>query len=151
MHLRYETGIAGLIQFISLTLLGIPNALVSIIPTCSNDHTDCVSNLIVSLIFLLLTAAWFGFVWLIAYAAQERRSKRFAWLLIACEGATAVIALFNSRHDSNYLTKATSIIDLILALWIIILAFRLARAKGGRIVKSSRSRKRRHQPPSSPE
>lgn len=144
MKLTYQTGVAALIQFITLTLLGIPNTIVSIISTCHGDGTDCVSNSIVSLIFFLLTAVWFGIVWMVAYLAQERRSKRLAWLLIVAElGTLLVAAHFNLPHDTNFLTKATSILDILLSLWIIVLAFRLSRAKGGRIVSSGRARKRR--------
>lgn len=151
MKLTYQTAIATLIQFVTLTLLGIPNALVSIISTCHSDNSNCVSNMLVSLIFFLLTAAWFGFVWLLGYAAQERRSKRLAWLLIGAEALTAAVALFNTRHDTNFLTIITSLLDLLLAIWIMVLAFRLIRAKGGRVVVSQRQRQRRSKHLNTPE
>lgn len=145
MKLRYETAIATLVQFITLTLLGIPNALVSIISTCRSHGSDCVSNLLVSLIFFLLTAAWFGFVWVLGYAAQERRSKRLARLLIAAEGLIILVALFNAKHHTNWLGLVTSLVDVFLAVWIIILAYRLSKANGGRIVsRTPRARQRRH-------
>ncbi|HVA10961.1 MAG TPA: hypothetical protein VNG32_02220 [Candidatus Dormibacteraeota bacterium] len=142
MRLTYQTGIATFIQFITLSLLGIANGANSVVTTCRHDSTNCVSNLIVSLIFFLLTAAWFGVVWVLGYTAQERRSRRLAQLLIAAEGFIALIALFNAKHHTDLLSLATSLLDLCLAVWIIILAFRLMRAGGARVVARPRVRKR---------
>lgn len=143
MKLKYETAIATLVQFITLTLLGIPNALVSIVTTCHRDGSNCVSNTITSLLFFLLTAVWFGALWVLGYSAQERRSRLLAWLLIGAELVVIMVAFgINFRHDSNFLSLGTSILDILLALWTILLAFRLSRSKGGRIVKSTRNRQR---------
>ncbi|HVI60769.1 MAG TPA: hypothetical protein VM535_01290, partial [Candidatus Saccharimonadales bacterium] len=110
--------------------------------------TDCISNLIVSLIFFILTTAWFGFIWILGYSAQERRSRRLAQVLIAAESLIALIAFFNARHHTDWLSLSTSVIDLVLAVWVIALAFRLMRAGGGRVVArqrgaSGRARRRR--------
>jgi hypothetical protein len=151
MHLKYQTAVATLVQFILLSLLGIANGLNSIVTTCHSSGSDCVSNTIVSLIFFILTAAWFGAIWIVGYAAQERRSKRLAQLLICGEGLVALVAYFNARHHTDALGLITSIVDLILALWIITLAFRLMRSSGGRIVTKQRGagrpRKRHRKPP----
>jgi drug/metabolite transporter (DMT)-like permease len=143
VKLTYQTAVATLIQFITLSFLGIANALNSIVTTCRHDGHDCVSNLIVSIIFFILTALWFGAVWILGTLAQERRSKRLALLLIGAEGIIAMIAYFNARHHTDAIGLATSLIDLALALWIIILAFRLVRAKGERITSGQRRRRRR--------
>lgn len=152
MRLRYQTGIAALIQFIILSLLGIANGLNSIITTCHKDSSDCISNLIVSIIFFILTATWFAALWVLAYAAQERRSRRLSQILICAEGLVALIAFFNARHHTDWLSLLTSLLDLALALWIILLAFRLMRAKGGRVVtrQRPRSRNRNRRPPTLP-
>ena len=142
MKLTYQTAVATLIQFITLSFLGIANALDSIITTCIHQKSECVSNLIVSIIFFILTAAWFGLVWLLGYAAQERRSKRLAQLLICAEGFIALIAFFNAHHHTDILGLLTSLVDLLLAGWIIVLAFRLMRSNGGRVVARSRARRR---------
>jgi len=144
MKFTYETAVATLIQFITLSLLGIANGLDSIITTCHSDGTDCVSNMLVSIIFFLLTTAWFGAVWVIGYMAQERRSRHIARLLIMAELLVALIAFFNAKHHTDILSLATSIIDLCLALWIVTLAWRLMRSGGGRVVHRGRSRRRRH-------
>jgi purine-cytosine permease-like protein len=143
VKLRYETGIATLIQFITLSLLGIGNGANSIVTTCRHDGTDCISNTIVSLIFFILTVGFFAAIWIIGAIAQEKRSKRFAQLLIAAEAFIALIAAFNARHHTDFLSLLTSLVDLALALWIIILAFRLMRSHGGRVVSRQRPRHRK--------
>jgi hypothetical protein len=142
MKLTYETAVATMIQFIVLTLLAIPNNITSIVSTCHHSGGDCVSNSIVSLIFFLLTAAWFAILWIIGFFAQERRTKPLAYLLIGGEGLTLLVTVFNVKHRTDNLGLVTSLLDFMLSAWIIWLAFRLSRSKGGRITASSRARKR---------
>lgn len=130
MKFRYGTGFATLLQFILLSLLGIANGLNSIVTTCHSTGRDCISNLIVSLIFFIITVAWFAFIWVLGYTAQERRSKRLAQLLIAAEALIAMVAYFNARHHTDALSLITSLVDLALAIWIIILAILLIRSIG---------------------
>ncbi len=148
MRLKYETGILTFIQFVTLSLLGIVNGLNSIITTCVHQSTsnDCVSNMLVSIIFFILTTIWFALIWVLGYQAQERRSRRLAQLLIAMEAFIALIAFFNAKHHSDLLSLFTSLLDLVLAVWIIVLAVRLMRAKGGRVVSRQRPRQRRRRP-----
>lgn len=146
MKLTYQTGVATLIQFITLSFLGIANGANSVVTTCRHDGTNCVSNLIVSLIFFILTAAWFGVVWILGYTAQERRSRRLAQLLIAAEAFIALIALFNAKHHTDILSLVTSLFDLVLAIWIISLAIRLMRTGSARVVTKRRSRQRKDTP-----
>ena len=141
MKLTYQTGIVTMIQFIVLSFLGIANGANSVVTTCRHDGTDCVSNLIVSIIFFLLTAIWFGAIWVLGAMAQESRNKKLALLLIAAEGFIALIASFNAKHHTDALGLGTSLIDLILAAWVIILAWRLMRAEGKRITPGGRRRR----------
>jgi hypothetical protein len=134
MRLRYETGTATLIQFAVVTILGFINQIVSIISTCVKHDGDCVSNSLVSLILVILIAIWLGFISALGYAAQDKRSKRLAQFLIGAEGLNVMISLFNAKHFPNTLGLITSVIDCALAAWVIILAWRLMRADGGRIV-----------------
>lgn len=143
MKLKYETAVATLIQFILLSFLGIANGMNSVISTCRHQSSDCVSNIIVSIIFFILTACWFGLIWVIGYTAQDRRSKRLAQLLICAEAFIALIAFFNAKHHTDALSLLTSVVDLGLAIWIITLAFRLMRARGGRVVTKQRARQRK--------
>jgi len=143
VKLTYQTGIATLIQFITLSFLGMANGMNSIVTTCRHDSGDCMNNVFVSIIFFILTALWFGTVWILGTLAQERRSKRLALLLVGAELLIAMVAYFNARHHTDILSLVTSLIDLVLALWIITLAVRLIRSKGERITSGSRRRRRR--------
>lgn len=145
MKLTYQTGTATLIQFIILSLLNIVNGLESIITTCRHEGGDCVGNVFSSLIFYILAVCWFGAIVVLGFAAQERRSKRLAQLLIAGEAAIGLIALFNVKLNLHYhngtLSLGTSLIDLLLAIWITTLAYRLIKAGGGRVVAQRRTRR----------
>ncbi|HUD10459.1 MAG TPA: hypothetical protein VMR28_02180 [Candidatus Saccharimonadales bacterium] len=141
--LKYETGIVTFIQFIVLSILNFINQLVSVVSTCHGQSSDCVSNSISSITLMILVVVWFGAVWMIGYVAQDRHSRRLARLLILAEMAVIVIELFNLKHPANTLGSVTSLIDLLLAAWVIVLAWRIYRAKGGRVVTSTRARRRR--------
>jgi hypothetical protein len=143
MKLTYETGTATLIQFIVLSFFNIVNGTNSVVTTCHRDSDGCISNLLVSIIFYILVVSWFGCVWILGYLAQERRSKRLAQLLICAELLIALVALFNTKHHADFISFTTSVIDMVLAIWIITLAFRLMRAGGGRVVGRGRQRPRR--------
>ena len=140
MRLTYETGVATLIQFIVLSFLNIANTIVSIITTCSHNSGDCVTNMLSSVVFYLLIVAWFGIIAVVGYKAQSNRSKRMAQVLMAAEFMVFVVAAYNIKLGITYhngaLSLFTSLIDTILAVWIITLAFRLMRSKGGRVVRA---------------
>ena len=90
-----------------------------------------------------MVVLYFGFIWALGYIAQLKRSKRLAQLLIAAEAFIALIALFNVRHHNDFISLMTSLIDIALATWVILLAFRLMRSKGGRVVVRARVRPHR--------
>jgi uncharacterized membrane protein HdeD (DUF308 family) len=142
MKLSYETGTATLIQFMVLGVLNIFNGLNSIVATCRSGH-DCVTNALVSAILYILLVGWFAILWVLGYMAQERRSKLLAQMLIAAEGLVALVALFNVKHHNDLIGLVTSVVDLVLALWIITLAFRLMLSGGQRVVKTGRSGRNR--------
>ena len=146
MHLRYETGIGTLVQFIATTSLSFISTMVSIIGGCTGGFgASCVSNALVSLILLILIILALGFLLVLGYAAQERRSSRLAKLLIGAEILAAVIYLYDTQHALSILERLTNLASCLLAIWVIVLAWRLSQAKGGRIVKV-RAR-RRHTAP----
>ncbi len=146
MKLTYQTGIATLIQFISFSLLTFASQVSSVITTCHKDGSNCVSNLLTSVILYVLVAIAFGIIWIIGYGAQVRRSKRLAQLLICIEAFVALVAIFSFKlslhHHKNVPGLATSFIILLIAVWVISLAWRLMRAGGGRVVTRQRDRKR---------
>lgn len=142
----HQTAVISMAQFITIMLLGVPNTLVNIISTCHSDSSNCVSNMIVSIIFYILTAGWFGIIMILGYTAQKKRSRQFAVILIGFEVITLGVALYiDFPHDTNWLAKTTSLIDGLLSVWVIYLAFRLFIAGNKRIVRKqnsiSRSRK----------
>ena len=140
MRLTYETGTATLIQLIVLGLLNILTGIGSTIDACHKD-TDCLGSLLINFVFYVVLVVWFVALAVIGYAAQQRRSRRLAQLLIAAEGLVALVALFDVKHHQDVLGLITSLADLVLALWIILLAFRLMRAGEGRVVVKRRRRR----------
>ena len=147
-RLTYQTAVISLTQFIVIMILGVTITVINIVSTCHSDQSNCVSNMIVTLIFYLLTAGWFGIIMLIGYTAQRRRSRQFAVILIGFELITLVVAGYiDFPHDSNVLSKFTSLLDAALSLWVIYLAFRLFMSGGKRIVRKpnviTRARKAR--------
>lgn len=143
MKLTYETGTATLIQFITLSLLNIINGINTTIATCRKEDTgECVEGAVVSFVFFVLVVGWFGFIAALGYTAQHRRSKRIAQLLIMAELLVIGVAYINIHGHPDALSLFISIIDLMLAVWIIVLAFRLMRAGGKRITSSPRRKRR---------
>lgn len=142
MRLVYRTAKATFIQFVCLSLLAIVNTLDSIVTTCSSGGHNCVSNMVSSTLFFLVLVGFFAVLWVLGFNAQDRRSWRLALLLIAVEGGVILVESFNALHHTSLLSLLTSIIDIGFAVWVIILAWRLSRAKGSRIVASERSRER---------
>lgn len=149
MKLTYETGSATLVQFIVLGMMNILTGLDSIAQTCRHDSTNCLENVFTSFVFYVLIITWFGIVCVIGYAAEQKRSRRLAQLLILAEILIAFVAFFNIKlnlkYHNGWLSLMTSVADLILAIWIITLAYRLMKAGSGRVVASTkpRARKRR--------
>lgn len=147
MVLRYETGIATLVQFIAMGLLNIGNTGNAIATACRQETSSCSTDVFVSIIFYLLLMSWFGILCLLGYLAQERRSRRFAIVLIGAELLTAGVAYINVRGHTDVLSLITSITDIILALLVSYLAFRIILAGRGRVTRQ-RPRRRRSPTPS---
>ncbi|HVX57205.1 MAG TPA: hypothetical protein VHA37_05725 [Candidatus Saccharimonadales bacterium] len=147
MKLTYQTGIATLIQFVLLSFLTLVSQIASVVSTCRTDSSNCISNLITSIIFYIVVAVVFGGIWLIGLAAQNLRSKRLGWLVICIEGLIGVIALFTvklSLHHGhkNVLGTLASLSIAVVALWTVTLAWRITRFEGQRI--RTGGRRRRH-------
>ena len=142
MLLHYRTAVATLIQFIVVSLFSLINGFDSVITTCSAQPHNCVGNMLSSTLLFLLTTLFFGIIWILGFTVQDRRSQRLAWLLIMIEGLVLLVATFNANHHPTILSLVASAANAVLAIWVIILAFRLSQAKGGRIVASERARRR---------
>lgn len=136
--LKYETSIVTFIQFITMSVLYFLINLGSIISTCRDQSYNCVSNSISSITLSIAVVIAFGCLWILGYLVQNRRNKRLAGLLIIIETGILIVELLDAHNFPNIFSLITSLIDALLAGWVIVLAMRLYRAKGGRIVSRRR-------------
>jgi len=147
MKLTYETGISTLVQFVAISLLNIVTQIIAIIkdchPTAEAASGSCATGVFSSVGYFMLLVIWFGIIWMLGYQTQQRRSRKLAVVLIFLEFMVAVIAYHNAKHFPDPVSLITSIANVGFAIWTIVLAIRLIRARGGRIVASERSRARK--------
>jgi hypothetical protein len=137
MKLRYETGTATMIQFAVITLVALLTQTRGVIEACLKSGSDCVSDSVISLMYVIILGLWLGFVSVIGYAAEDRRSKRLAQLLLVLQVMILGPIMMNIRGSHNIFDRFGSLIDLAVCVWVMLLAWRLMRANGGRIVKLS--------------
>ena len=143
IKLKYETGIATTVQLIFVTVFNIINGAASSIDQCTNNSGNCLSNIVLSLLYFMVLSVGFVSLWLIGMETQDKRSKRLAQVLILGEFVVAGISLFDLTHQDPSITgRISSFVDGIFSIWVIVLAVRLLRSNGGRIKKRSRSRMR---------
>jgi RsiW-degrading membrane proteinase PrsW (M82 family) len=134
LKLKYETGVATSIQFVVITILNFIDGVFSSVSQCTNGAGSCLGNIILAMLYFLIISIWFGALWLLGFAAQDRRSKQIALFLMSGEGLVFLASVYNfTHHTASLINKATSLVDLVLSLWVAFLAFRIVRAKGGRI------------------
>jgi len=143
MTLRYQTGAATLTQLIVMLLMNFVNGMFSIVSACSS-HSGCISNMVTTFLFIIVLAVWLIFLSMLGYTAQDKRSHKVARLLIAAEILVALVTLFDMKHYPNILGLITSMVDFVLAVWVIVLAYRLSKAKGGRISTAGQKPRTRH-------
>ena len=136
MRVRYETGVATLVQFAIGTILAILSGGASAIGGCIHQSgVDCATNTFVTLLLIILTAAILAALAIFGYTVQARRSPKLAYILIAVEVGAAVIYLFDAKQSPALIDRATNFLSFLVAAGVIWIAWQLARAKGGRIVK----------------
>lgn len=142
MRLTYQTGIAALAHLGVITVLNVLNGITSSVKQCSANSSGCVGDIVLAMMYFMLITIWFTAVWILAAAAQERRGRKLAFVLMGCEFVIFSVAVFNARSNSG-LEFVTSIVDALFALWVGLLAFRLFIHGGGRVTSSGRARQRR--------
>ena len=145
MKLTYETGIATQVQFIIISLLNIATQITAAVTSCHSKKDSCLTGTFSAAGYFMVIVLWFGFIWMLGYMAQQRRSRKLSICLIGVEFLVLVVSVANARHHTDLLGLVTSLIDALLAAWVISLAVRLMLAGNRRIVASERSR-RRHRP-----
>lgn len=146
MKLKYETGIATFIQFLAVSLLALANQINSFVVQCIHESSECVPAVIPSVGYFILTAILFAGIWTLGWFAQEKRSKWLALGLILVELVVIRGAKLNAENHTDYLSLASSLINIALAIYVIYLAIRLIRSKGGRVVAKQGPRRRRKHP-----
>lgn len=122
--LRYGIGPTVFLQAIVMTALNIIGVFFA------------TGGLQLSIAYVLLIIIWFGFITVLAYAAEQRRSRGLAILLACVEAIVALVALFNLFHFNNAIGLITSLCDLALALTVLLLAYHLIRRGNARVSKS---------------
>ncbi|HEU4984148.1 MAG TPA: hypothetical protein VFT58_00795 [Nitrososphaera sp.] len=142
MRLRYQTGTATFIQLATAMFLIVINNVIAFISACTEESSECAITAMFSLVFIIMSGLWFLAVSAIGYGAEDRRSGKLAYVLIIAELMTIAAAFGFFQHPSNWFSGLSALVIIVLAAWIIVLAWRLSRAKGGRIVH--RPRKRLH-------
>ena len=136
LKLKYETGVAATIQFISLTLLNLINGVSGSLNQCFSTNGSCVSTIALDTGYFLAITIWFGFLWLAGFATQDRRSRRIAQMLILAEGLVFLVGLYDfTKHRQSIIGTLISLGEIITSLWVSYLAFRLILARGGRVRK----------------
>lgn len=143
MKLTYQTGIAALIHLAVISVFNVINGVQSSVSQCTNAGSDCLGNIITNMLYFMVITVWFVFLWILAAAAQERRSRKLAFALMGGEFMVLAVSLFNAQHFNNLLGLTTSLVDATLALWVGLLAFRLFISGGARVTGSARGRRRR--------
>jgi len=138
MAVKYQTGISTLAQFVTITFLNIVSLVITSVQGCVKSPGDCVGDTTLNLLYLLVLAGWFAFLWVLGYATQDRRSKRLAQLLIAAETVVFLAAALDAKHHPDILGLLTSLADLGFAALTILLAWRIWHAKGGRVTARPR-------------
>lgn len=144
MKLRYQTATATFIQLAVMTLLVVIGGIMDVAKNCENS-SECVVNSFLWIIIAFILAGWYATLFAIGYFAQEKRNYKLARLLILGELFTAFVALMLVKNPSSFYSGLAAIVALIFAVWIIILAYRLYKARGSRIptARSTSSRPRR--------
>lgn len=143
MNLHYQTGTATFIQLAIVMFLIVMNNIITFIATCTSETSECAITAMFSLIFIIMAGVWFLAVSAVGYAAQDKRSSKLSYALIAAELLTLAAAYGFSQYPSNWFGSLSAVVIMLSCAWIILLAWRLSRAKGGRIVTGA-ARRARH-------
>lgn len=140
MKLHYQTGTATFIQLAVVLFLIVLNNIITLVQRCVGNSINCVGDAFVSLVMIVFAGAWFGFLSVLGYAAQDKRSQRLATALIVAQVGTAFAALAMMRLPGSWYVAVSAAIVFVIAIWVIVLAIRLRQAKGRRIVHTGRRR-----------
>lgn len=144
-RLRYETAIPTFVQLAVATFFVILGGVADTVENC-DSASDCVANSFLWLVIAFMVGGWFIAMSALGYLAQTKRNYKLARLLIAGELFTAFITFMLLKNPSSPLSFIGSAIIFVLAIWTIVLAWRLYQARGARIVAGSPSSRPRRRP-----
>jgi FtsH-binding integral membrane protein len=147
MTLRYETSITTFIQLVITSLFIIVGGVIETGKECQNGASSCVVSSFLWMVILLFVGGFFVCLTALGYFAQTKRSSRLAKLLIVAELGVALACLMLIRTPSSVLGGIGSFLIFLLSLWTVVLAYRLTKAKGARIVATTRTQKARPRRP----
>ena len=84
------------------------------------------SGVQVSIAYVIVVGLWFGFISVLAYAAEERRARSLGVTLLGVEGIVALVEIFNLMRFAHIIEAITSAFDLGMALVVIYLTYPIA-------------------------
>jgi hypothetical protein len=145
MTIRYETAITTFAQLAVATLFVMLGGVFDTVKHCT-EASDCVANSFLWLIIVFMVAIWFIMLCSLGYLAQEKRSYKLARLLIAGELFTAFITFMLFSHPSSPISAIGALTVFGLSVWTIILAWRIYKARGSRIVTPAQKTRPRRRP-----
>lgn len=123
---------AAFVQAVVVVVLSAVNGVYSGLTSCfGSDQKDCATNSALAVVLVILAIVWFGFLAALAYAAWIRRTTSLIVLFIILEIIVAgAIYVIDIRHHDNVLGLITSIIDLLLTLWVLYMGVHLFSLRG---------------------
>lgn len=132
MKLQYQTGTATFIQLAVMTLLITIGGVRDVAKNCDTS-TECVANSFIWLVIAFFIAGWFAALFALGWFAQDKRSYKFARILITAELFTAFISFMLLRNPSSTYSTVGAAISLALALWVCLLGWRIYRIRDQRV------------------
>lgn len=122
---------ATFIQAVVVIVLTAVNGVYSGLTSCLGaDKADCTTNSVLAVILVILAIIWFGFLSAMSYAAWVRRTTALIVLFAALEAITGGVSAFDLIHFDNAIGLITSLIDLLLALWVLYMTYHLFQLRG---------------------
>lgn len=120
---RYSTGPVASLQAAVMIGLNVINAVVN------------NSGVQMSIAYLVVIVVWFGFIAVLGYAVEDRRTRSLTLLLGIIEFVVAATALYDLYRLNGPLGFITSLSDFVLALVVMYLSYQLLVAGKSRMTK----------------
>lgn len=107
------------------------NGIFSGLSSClGQDKADCTTNSVLAVVLVVLAIIWFGFLSALSYAAWIRRTTALIVIFILLEIITTGVSAFDLKHYDNVVGLITSLINLLVGLWVLFMSVHLFRLRG---------------------